>query len=142
MFDQSDLSYSCVCSNGISPNASQYSQTIPYYECTESNTQCVNNCPQGNSACQAACRTNNPCGAQDPVRVNLTTSSSTMAATAASTATGSGGADYTGFGGAAATTSSSTDGKSAASTLAVSFGQTFGIGVVACGFLAGFVLIL
>ena len=142
-FHQSDLSYSCICSNGISPNASQYSETIPYFECTEFNNQCVNNCPQSDSACASACRTNNPCGAQDPIRVNLTTASSTMSATAASTATGSGGADYTGFGGSAATTtSSSADGKSAASTLAIGLGQTYGLGVVIVGFLAGFALVL
>lgn len=53
--DATTLDYACVCSSGLIPNASEYSQTIPYYECTEYNTQCVNGCGQ-DSTCAAACR--------------------------------------------------------------------------------------
>lgn len=140
---KSDLTFSCICSNGISPNASQFSQTIPYFECTEFGNQCVNNCGQGNSACASACRTNNPCGAQDPVRVNLTTTSSTVSATAAaSTAGSSDGAQYTGFGGAPTpSASSSGQGTSAASTLAITIGHAYGLGVLVIGLSAGFALV-
>ncbi|PYH47672.1 uncharacterized protein BP01DRAFT_354189 [Aspergillus saccharolyticus JOP 1030-1] len=85
--DPQTLYYNCVCSNGLSPNASQYSQTIPYFLCTEENNECVSKC-NGNSLCQSDCRSQHPCGAQDPKRVNATsTSNSTPAATAASTTT-------------------------------------------------------
>jgi hypothetical protein len=84
--------------NGQQPNSSQYSLTIPYYICTETNNQCVNNCG-GNSACQSSCRQDHPCGAQDPPRVNTASASSTMSATATGDAAASSGSMvYTGFG--------------------------------------------
>lgn len=76
---QDTLKYSCVCSNGQSPNASEYTETIPFFLCTEQNTQCVNDCTQNNSSCQDKCRSSNPCGAQNPRPPNKT------ATTAAST---------------------------------------------------------
>ena len=134
---QSSLSYTCVCSNGQSPNASQYSQTIPYYECTEAATQCVNNCAASDSSCQSACRTAHPCGAQAPIRVNTSTIS-TMSATATS-----GGAATT-----ADTTATGTDysnPKSAGTqvqALALSFGRTYGFVMVLAGVTGGFMLML
>lgn len=53
--DPKTLDYSCVCASGLTPNATEYSQTIPYFICTEYNTQCVARCGQ-NSACASACR--------------------------------------------------------------------------------------
>ncbi|KAJ5156587.1 hypothetical protein N7492_009390 [Penicillium capsulatum] len=73
------LAYQCICSNQASPNASEYSQTMAYYICTEANNQCVNKCTS--SACQDACRADHPCGAQDPKRVNVTTTSTAMTST-------------------------------------------------------------
>lgn len=140
----STLDYSCVCSNGQQPNASEYSQTIPYYECTTAATDCVNNCNTADSSCQSACRTDHPCGAQDPKRVNTSTISSTMAATSSgasatadSTATGV----YTGFG-----SSSKATGTSAAvhqaQALALGFGRVYGLVVVLACVCGGFMLML
>jgi hypothetical protein len=50
--DSDSLSYQCVCSNGISPNTSEYSQTIPFYLCMEANNECVDRCSSADSACQ------------------------------------------------------------------------------------------
>jgi len=148
--DATSLAFSCVCGNGITPNASQYSQTIPYFLCTQTNTNCVNNCG-GDSSCQSACRDDNPCGAQNPTRVNTSTIS-TMSATATSggsaAGTASGGAVFTGFGGGSAATtaagSSSGSGskKSAASAMLLNIGQVYGLGLVAASFLAGFTMML
>lgn len=44
-----------MCSNNVSPNVSEYSQTIPYYICTEWGNNCVKNCGNVNT-CQDACR--------------------------------------------------------------------------------------
>jgi len=38
--DPEALSYECICGNGLSPNASEYSQTLPYFECQEYGNQC------------------------------------------------------------------------------------------------------
>ncbi|KAI4101405.1 MAG: hypothetical protein LQ339_005054 [Xanthoria mediterranea] len=139
----STLDFSCVCDNGLTPNASEYSQTVPFYECTEAATQCVNRCPKTDSACQSQCRTANPCGAQNPTRVNTTTSS-TMAATA--TRGGAAGTDasdssYTGFGDAA-TTGTSEESTNSAQALAIGFGRSWGLAVVFIGISAGFTFML
>lgn len=86
------LTYSCVCSNGISPNVSQYSLTLPYYICQEWGNQCVAACGQDN-ACSSACREDHPCGAQDPRKYNGTTTSAAGSHPATSTPKGG----YSGF---------------------------------------------
>jgi hypothetical protein len=147
--DAASLSYSCVCSNGLSPNASEYSQTIPYYECTQTNTNCQQACGNDNT-CAAACVQNHPCGAQSPTRVNTSTIStmpatSTAPGAAASTAS-DGGVVYTGFGsGSAAATSTaagSSSGSSAATRLVINVGQMYGLGAVAAGIFFGFSFML
>ncbi|KAJ5875424.1 uncharacterized protein N7473_012771 [Penicillium subrubescens] len=120
------LTYSCVCSNGISPNASEYSQTLPYFICTEANNQCVNAC--SDSACQSRCRTANPCGAQNPPRVNVTsTASSSVAATstAASNVIQTGGAT-----------------GAAPRGVSVEMSQVYGLCVLVGGVVAGFAVLL
>jgi len=146
--DPKTLDWSCVCSNGIAPNISEYSQTIPYYECTEVANQCVNNCGLANNACANTCRTAHPCGAQNPTRVNVT--SSTASASGGSAAATSGGSDGTfggaGSGGAATTSSSGSSGgssgtKSGASVVAINLGRTYGLSVLIAGIFAGFALL-
>ncbi|KAJ5455699.1 uncharacterized protein N7458_003963 [Penicillium daleae] len=121
------LSYSCVCSNGISPNASEYSQTLPYFICTEANNQCVAAC--SDSACQSNCRTANPCGAQDPPRVNVTTTTASSSVAATST-TGSAVIQTGGATGAAPR------------GYAVEMGQVYGLCVLVGGVVAGFAVLL
>ncbi|KIW56793.1 hypothetical protein PV05_05422 [Exophiala xenobiotica] len=142
-----DLSYSCVCSNGLSPNTSEYSQTLPYYICTQYNTNCQASCGNDNT-CAAACVQDHPCGATNPTRVNTSTISTmpattTTAGAAASTAS-DGSVVYTGFGGGAAatTTAAGSSGSSAATRIIVNVGQLYGLGVLVAGIFAGFTLML
>jgi len=139
-----DLSYSCVCQTGVSPNVSEYSQTVPFFICQEWGNQCVDACGQDN-ACSDACRADHPCGAQNPTLVN----SSTITATAKPTGTGAAasnaatttdGAQYTGFGGAAATTAATT--HKGAAMAAVDMGRSYGLAIVFSGLFAGFALVL
>jgi len=134
IFCQDTLDYSCVCADGQSPNASEYTQTIPYYICTQANNICVANCSNGDTSCQADCRQDHPCGAQNPVKPT-TTSKSAMGTGAASTASGN--VAYSGFGGSTATGSA----NAAAATL-LEFGQFYGLGAVSAGIFAGFALLL
>jgi len=70
-----NLYYSCVCSDGKSPNLSLYSQTIPYFTCSTVVEACVDNCA-GANICAQQCREKKPCGAQgDPLQKNKTTTS-------------------------------------------------------------------
>ncbi|KAI9748230.1 MAG: hypothetical protein M1815_003435 [Lichina confinis] len=141
----STLVYSCVCKNGQSPNASEYSQTIPYYICTEANTQCVDDCGN-NAACQSACREDNPCGAQNPTPANKT-ASSTRSATATSSdepSSTDGDEVFDGFAGAAGSPSGSSSGNTNinAGSVAIDLGRSFGLGAVALGIFAGFAIVL
>ena len=146
--DQTSLAYSCICSNGQQPNSSQYSLTIPYHECTQAGTDCVNNCQQTDSSCQSACRSDHPCGAQNPTRVNTSTIS-TMAATATSsgggsskTASTSGTNTFTGFGGSSSTSSSNSGAPARIQALALGFGGKYGLLVVLGGMMGGFMFML
>ncbi|KAK8229504.1 hypothetical protein HDK77DRAFT_453895 [Phyllosticta capitalensis] len=131
--DADTLDYSCVCANGASPNVSEYSLTIPYFECTEYNNQCVANCASGNNQCASDCRTKHPCGAQSPKRYNITTTTSSSIASATASSTG-GGSQYGSF-------DSQGDGKSAGA-LAVDFGASYGLAVMVAGLFGGFALVL
>ncbi|KAF3001299.1 hypothetical protein E8E13_004926 [Curvularia kusanoi] len=133
--DSDNLTYNCVCDNGISPNITQYSQTLPYFICTEWGNQCVNNC-NGDSTCGSKCRADHPCGAQDPFKGNATLSSILAASsTAAAAASATSHIPVTGFGGAAATSAAGGSGSTgaaaatfvpgAATSMAVLFGTVF-----------------
>jgi len=97
--DPDTLTYQCVCENNVSPNITQYSQTLPFYICQEWGNQCVGRCG-GDSACQSSCRQDHPCGAQSPYRGN-TSLPTTMSRTAS--ASGTNKIPVTGFGGSTPT---------------------------------------
>ncbi|KAF2831106.1 hypothetical protein CC86DRAFT_283221 [Ophiobolus disseminans] len=118
--DPNALTYSCVCENNVSPNITQYSQTLPYYICTQFGTNCVKACGSDN-LCASKCRSDHPCGAQVPFRGNTSIpSTSSVRPTASGSQTRP---PVSGFGGAQATGTSSTGGA-APGTFAPSAGMT------------------
>jgi len=146
--DPTTLNFDCICGNGLSPNASEYSQTLPYFICTEYGTQCVAACA-GDTACQSACRDDHPCGAQNPTRVNVSTTSSSSAASStipAGGSSGTGGVVYTGILGGSTPTSSPTSGSSSSkksgSQAALDIGRSYGLAIVFAGLFAGFALVM
>ncbi|KAJ5240875.1 uncharacterized protein N7469_002466 [Penicillium citrinum] len=116
------LAYSCICSNNVSPNASEYSQTMAYYICTEANNQCTKAC--STNTCADACRSDHPCGAQDPKRVNVTTTSA--AATTSTTMPSINTKEATG----------------AATRFSLEMGHVVGSCALVGGFVAGFAILL
>lgn len=98
---------------------------MPYFICTEANNQCVNACTD--SACQSNCRTAHPCGAQNPPRVNVT---STASSSAAATSTS---ASVIQTGGATG---------AAPRAHAVEMGHVYGMCVLVGGIVAGFAVLL
>ncbi|KAJ5037453.1 uncharacterized protein L3040_007628 [Drepanopeziza brunnea f. sp. 'multigermtubi'] len=147
--EASDLSYSCICGNGLTPNLTEYSQTLPYFTCTEFGSQCVANC-NGDSLCQSACRADHPCGAQNPVKVNLstvTTASATKTNLPAGATSGPAGIVYNGLGGAATTpasdsSNSQSNTQQSGAEIALGLGHSYGLAVVFAGVFAGFALVL
>jgi len=134
--DPETLVYSCTCENGISPNLTAWSQTIPYYKCTEWGNQCVTNC-NGVQSCQSDCREKHPCGAQDAYKGNGTvaTSATTTSPAASETSKTSGGftdpnANKNGNGN-----------KGAASSM-LNLGASYSLAVVFSGVFLGFAVLL
>lgn len=70
-----DLSFACFCGDGSTPNATEYSLAIPFNLCQQSKQKCVDNC-SGDQACASLCFTGKTCGATDPTRYNVTTTTS------------------------------------------------------------------
>ncbi|KAL4902585.1 hypothetical protein BDW74DRAFT_180691 [Aspergillus multicolor] len=130
--DSDTLVYSCICDNNQSPNSSEYSQTIPYFLCTEENNNCVAAC--GDSACQEQCRTGNPCGAQNPKLANTTSTNGSSTTTSATTSTTSTLAPFTGL--------PSDDDEGAAVRPVTDLRQVYGLAAVLGGFFAGFAILL
>lgn len=108
--DSDDLSWGCICTDGKVPNATQYSQTIAYYECTWQVQACVANCGPSAPDCSEDCDTDMVCGASDPTRVNTTGTATVASSTSSSTATGTNAPDDSGV--ASGFGSTATDGSS------------------------------
>ncbi|EEH17577.1 hypothetical protein PABG_00140 [Paracoccidioides brasiliensis Pb03] len=131
------LTFSCICSNGMTPNASQYTLTLPYYICTEMNNKCVSACDGSDSRCQSNCREKNPCGAQNSTRV---TSTATSGATNTSAPSATGVVD-TGLGGNP--NMAPKGGRNGAVRgLVLEIGQVYGVGILVAVFLAGFSMVV
>ncbi|KAK4462096.1 hypothetical protein QBC42DRAFT_268693 [Cladorrhinum samala] len=132
--DPVELNYGCLCSDNKQPNMTEFTLTLPYHVCTAWGTQCVAGCGSNNQ-CAASCREDHPCGAQSPIRVNATSSSTSTSAAPTSTATD--GASFDGF--ADGSSNDNGKGKNAGAT---TFGSASSVGVVAAGLFAGFALLL
>jgi hypothetical protein len=142
--DPETLTFDCVCGNGLSPNMTEYSLTIPFHICIEWGQQCVAGCG-GVNTCQAACTEQHPCGAQVPrTNATSTTTSGQPSATGGSDSTESGApVVHNGFGDSSTTT---TGGSSPVSTgaaqAAVNIGKSYGLSIVFAGIFAAFALVM
>ncbi|KAK3114024.1 hypothetical protein LTR53_008063 [Teratosphaeriaceae sp. CCFEE 6253] len=141
--DPALLTYACICGNGLSPNISEYSQTLPFFLCQEWGNECVSNCGPTNNQCASDCRSLHPCGAQNPVRANTSTltSATTMMASSSGaagsaqasttdgvyTGFGSGGASSTAGGATAPASASAVSGAQHLRVAALDVGRTFGV---------------
>lgn len=110
----------------------EYTLTLPFHVCREWGRQCVEHCGPTNNECASDCVEKHPCGAQEPKRVNTTTSA-TMPATTSSTPTNQ---VFSGMG-------NSGEGNNNGNAAGVlRFGDSFGLAVVAGGLFAGMAVLL
>lgn len=130
---QETLTYGCVCSDGLQPNMSEYSLTLPFHTCQAWGTQCVKACGSDN-ACSSSCREDHPCGAQNPTKVTATLSTTTAAATGAGSSS-TGPAVFNGLG-----DGSSSPAKTPSGASALEFGKAYGLAVVGASLFAGLAL--
>ncbi|KAG0089878.1 hypothetical protein BGZ92_004056 [Podila epicladia] len=73
--DIMSLSYVCICQGNISPNASEYTYTIPYFQCVADNQACIKSCAQSDNACYSKCNERS-CAAEFPKKYNQTIATS------------------------------------------------------------------
>ncbi|OBT55787.1 hypothetical protein VE04_04281 [Pseudogymnoascus sp. 24MN13] len=130
--DPETLTYNCTCGNGLSPNMTEYSLTIPFHICIEWGQQCGAG-RGGVNTCQAACTEDHPCGAQDPSHGNHTATTTSGAPAATSSAP----VVHDGFGDSS-TTGSSTVAKPNAARAARDVGRSYGLAIVFAGIFAAF----
>lgn len=95
--DPDTLVFQCICADNTVPNATEYTQTIPYFLCTYSVENCVQNCGQYDPTCAQNCRTNRVCGASNPTRVTSTGTSGVSKTTTSARPSGTNGGDDVAF---------------------------------------------
>ncbi|RYP38960.1 hypothetical protein DL768_010743 [Monosporascus sp. mg162] len=86
--DVNTLDFSCVCSNGESPDFNQYRDTIPFFVCMQLFEDCIESNPDDARA-QENCTTtyNDNCGTEDSAdAAQIDTQTSTSSATSSATA--------------------------------------------------------
>lgn len=134
--NQETLQYGCLCNNNMRPNLSEYSMTIPFHTCQQYGNECVKDCGAVNNQCASDCREQNPCGAQNPQKVNTTSST---AAVPSATPSKDPNQVFDGLAGGSTDGADSNKGSGAA---ALHFGQTYGLAVVLTSLFAGFAIML
>ncbi|CAI7594086.1 unnamed protein product [Penicillium glandicola] len=84
--DASTLKFSCVCSDGSTPDVTPYQQTVPFYVCQATYAQCITSHPNDAEAQRACKKASANCGSKNASEVT-TTASSTVASTTLALAT-------------------------------------------------------
>ncbi|KAH7313518.1 hypothetical protein B0I35DRAFT_274637 [Stachybotrys elegans] len=125
------LDFRCICGNGLAPNMTEYTVTLPFHICQEWGNQCVTACGR-NNACASACREDHPCGARDPSRPNATTTSGAPTSTSTGPSLATNG-NFDNAGG------DDNDDRDSAATVAV--GRTYGLAIVLGTLFAGFAML-
>lgn len=133
------LTYGCICGDGLQPNVSEYSLTLPYFVCQEWGNQCVAKCGNSNT-CASDCRQNHPCGAQDPTKVNTTKTATVTTASATGSSTNTDDTIYTDVGSSTSTSTADSKDKGGAA-MALEAGSRWGLAVVLGSMFAGFALL-
>jgi len=143
--DPKTLAYVCICDDGKIPNATEYSQTIPYYLCQEGQNLCVENCASSDDGCTSACRENKSCGASNPTKVNITEEDTEDSSSSSSGSGGKKGSGSSGSGSSdeAEESSSSGDKIDLKSAGVIAYGEVYGFAaLVTTLFVSTFAILL
>lgn len=135
---QTLFTYTCICADGTVPDCTAYSQTLPFFICQATFSQCINAHPN-DAMGQQTCINNEQCGTKNATAVLVSASQaaahSTITSAAASSAPASATAKSASTSAAAAATSSS-------SAAAVATNQQFATGAFAAVLMAAFKLLV
>lgn len=147
---QNGLTYSCVCSDGSTPNISDYAQTLPSLVCQQWVINCVASHPNdlnGQAGCHSvtcgmknASATNNAAGGASGS--SASGSASAASGSASQTATGSSAAASGSASATASSSGSASSSSSSGSAAVMNVAMNYGTGILAGGMLAVFGLAL
>ncbi|KAF7194947.1 hypothetical protein HII31_03621 [Pseudocercospora fuligena] len=131
------LTYVCTCSNGNTPNISDYQSTLPFYVCEQWKANCVDSNPNDLDAitgCQSV-----TCGNKTVEAATSSSSSASESSTATSSSSGMSTATATATQSSSGAASSATESSAA---VAMHIAQSYGTGIFVTGLLAVFGLAL
>lgn len=131
--DDTTLDWTCLCSNGSSPDIAAYMDTVPYYICEQSYDDCVADNPN-DALAQQNCKTQiqDDCGSLNTANYTAASTSSMASSTSSSAPSSTAAAATTTSASASATATA----KSAATAMLI--GRDYGIGLIAAGIMAAF----
>ncbi|KAK4615483.1 hypothetical protein CLAFUW4_10167 [Fulvia fulva] len=136
--DQETLEYVCTCTDGSTPNITNYDQTIPSFICAQWKANCVANHPMdlpGQTGCLSV-----TCGSENATSGDSTATTSSASETMTATSTSSA-SEETGSESASASEPAASATESSAA-IALNMAQQYGTGIMGAGLLAVFGLAL
>ncbi|KJX94569.1 hypothetical protein TI39_contig4175g00002 [Zymoseptoria brevis] len=137
--DSNTLEWTCTCTNGNTPNITDYTEMVPFYICQQWIANCVASNPNDATA-QFGCRSV-VCGSQNASALAVDSSSSSSSSSSpSSSATGTPTTNGGGSSGTRPTESAAASSSGAA--VALNVAQSYGSGILAAGLLASFGLAL
>ncbi|KAJ5082072.1 hypothetical protein N7532_011115 [Penicillium argentinense] len=119
--DPKSLQFSCICSDGTTPDVAPYVQTVPFYVCEANFGQCINAHPDDADG-QKACKEAAQCGSKNASSLSTTTSSSSPSTTMSLT---------TSTDSSSSETSSSVAAASTTTNAAIAMGESYSTGIMA-----------
>jgi hypothetical protein len=141
--DQNTFTYSCVCGDGTVPDCTAYTQTLPFFICQDTFSQCIEAHPN-DAAGQQACTQAEVCGTKNATAALVSASESragaTMTTSMSSAASSSGSAATSGSGGSGGSSASAS--ATAASSSSPAVNQQVATGAFAAILMAAFKLLI
>ncbi|KIW72582.1 hypothetical protein, variant [Phialophora macrospora] len=141
--DQTSFTYTCICANGTVPDCTAFTQTLPFFICQETYSQCIDAHPNDAQG-QQTCTDNMQCGTRNATAEAIAQTSAAEASSATSTSTSASptAAASTGGGSATSTSASATGASSSPNVAAVAISQQVVTGAFAAVLMAAFKLLI
>jgi hypothetical protein len=137
---QSTFTYSCICADGTVPDCTAYSQTLPFFICQATFSQCINDHPNDAEG-QQTCIDDEKCGTKNATAALVSGTSSAASSTITSFSSSSAAA-ASGTAGAGGSSSSASASAPTASGAAIATNQQLATGAFAAILVAAFKLLI
>ncbi|ETI28828.1 hypothetical protein G647_01280 [Cladophialophora carrionii CBS 160.54] len=143
--DQNAFTYTCICANGTVPDCTAFTQTLPFFICQETYSQCIDAHPDDAQG-QQTCTENMQCGTRNATAEAIAQTSAAEASSASSTSTSAASSTAASTGGSASGSASASASETGAgatpSNAAVPISQQAATGAFAAVLMAAFKLLV